>query len=182
MSQEKDKYSLWIVPRGEAGEIIQSLVNTLANENGAPQFVPHLTLVANIFADASELEDVTECVKQCAEELDPFTIKTTSYGYLAEEFRCLYLLAESPQLQSVYGKMASQFPQVSEEHFQGMPHLSVLYGNYPEETKKQIIAANPIHPTEFVVDTFDLYLTNNSIKDWQAVHSFPLATTSAQSL
>jgi 2'-5' RNA ligase len=176
MPQEKDKYSLWIVPRGEAGETIQGLVNQLASENEAPQFVPHLTLVANIFADTSELEDVTERVKQYTRRLSPFTVKITGYGYLTEEFRCLYLLAESPQLQSVYESISAQFPQVSSEHFQAMPHISVLYGKYPEEIKKEIIASNPLPPLEFTVDAFDIYLTNNPIKDWQLVQSLPLST------
>jgi 2'-5' RNA ligase len=179
MSREADKYSLWIVPHGEAGEATQSLVNKLADENGTAHFVPHLTLVANIFAGASELEGLLGRTKRCAERLGPFLIKLTDYGYLDEEFRSLYLLAEGPELESAYESVSECFPQVSDEHFQAMPHMSVLYGNHPEKLKRQIIASNPLSPVEFTVKSIDLYLTNGPAEEWQLTQSFPLSADRA---
>jgi len=175
MPKENDKYSLWIVPSGDAGKVIQTLVNKLADENGAPRFVPHLTLVANIFADDTEVAKVTRRIKQYSENLEPFRVKLAGYGHMDEEFRCLYLLVESTELQSVYESLLADFPQISNEHFQAMPHLSVLYGNYPDEKKKQIMVANPILPVEFMVNSLDLYLTNIPTESWRLTETFPLA-------
>lgn len=94
---------------------------------------------------------------------------------MEEEFRCLYLLAAGEGLQSAYMALATQFPQIRDQHFQAMPHMSVLYGNYLQATKDRIIDANPLIQTEFVVDSFDLYLTHNPIESWRLAHSFPLA-------
>jgi 2'-5' RNA ligase len=174
MSQEKDKYSLWLVPKGEAGETIQALVDKLSGENDAPHFVPHLTLVANIYVDPAELEEVSGRIKRCAEQISPFTVSLTGYGYTEEEFRCLYLLAEGEDLRAAYEVLSGQFPQVSDEHFQAMPHISVLYGKYSQDTKDKIIAENPLVTTEFTVNTFDLYLTNNPVENWRLSQSFPL--------
>ena len=174
MPQQKDKYSLWIVPKGEAGKAIQALIDTLADENNSPRFVPHLTLVANIFADRTELEDVKRRIKQSAGQIRPFTVSLTGYGYMEEEFRSLYLLADGEGLRVAYEALAAQFPKVSDEHFQAMPHISVLYGQFPQDLKNEIIAANPLAVTEFTVDAFDLYLTNNPVESWRLLQSFPL--------
>lgn len=175
MSNGNNKYSLWIVPRGEAGESLQNLVNKLAIDNEAPVFVPHLTLVANIFADNTTLEREKYKVTQLAREVGQFTIRLTHYGYLDEEFRCLYLLAEQQSTIAVYEAAQSIFPQVADEHFAGMPHLSVLYGKYPEKIKQEIIKANPINPVEFTVTALDLYLTNDPIKSWQFIEKFEIS-------
>jgi|GEM_PF-1732374 len=174
MSEKKDKYSLWIVPKGDTGEAIQKLIDKLADENHAPRFVPHITLVANIFASSVELEDVANRIKRCADQIGSFAIKLTGYGYMEEEFRSLYLLAEGEGLLIAYQNLLAQFPQVSDEHFQTMPHMSVLYGKYHQDLKDEIIATNPLALTEFVVNDFDLYLTNNPVEDWQLSQSFRL--------
>lgn len=174
MSQKKDKYSLWIVPKGEAGEMIQALVNKLADENNSPRFVPHLTLVANIYASSAELDGMVSRVRQCTERLAPFVVKLTGYGYMEEEFRSLYLLADKAGIQPVYEVLTTQFPEVRDEHFQTLPHMSVLYGLYHQAIKDEIIATNPLVSTECMVDSFDLYLTNNPVESWQLAQSFKL--------
>lgn len=55
-----DKYSLWLVPQGSEGEKLQNFVNTLAQKYNAPVFVPHLTLVANIFIPSEHAYDSLE--------------------------------------------------------------------------------------------------------------------------
>jgi len=171
----KDKYSLWIVPKGEVGEQSQALISRLAQEYGSPDFVPHMTLVANIFAGKDELDALKARVTALAEQVGKFTLTLSTFGYKDEEFRCLYLLTEAPELQSVYDKAAEQFPQVNDEHFRQMPHLSVLYGNFPAVTKKDIIAKNSsLLPIQFEVESFDLCLTNDPVEAWKQERVFPL--------
>ena len=177
MHDDKNKYSLWLVPKGDAGKTLQTLITKLAAAHQAPTFVPHMTLVANIFADAAELEAVKGQVRACANALESFTVRLTEYGYLDEEFRCLYLMAQSAALPAVYAQAAGMFPQIHSEHFQAMPHLSVLYGNYPASTKQAIIAENPLPTLTFTVDALDLYLTNSPTENWQLAQSFPLRSS-----
>lgn len=174
MAEEKSKYSLWLVPKGGVGMALQDLIGKLAGQYQAPKFVPHVTLVANVFADSGELEDLKVRVGLFAERMNQFTVELTNYAYLDEEFRSLYLLAQSPELRLAYDQALQVFPQVRDEHFQKMPHLSVLYGDYPSETKEQIIESSPWAGAEFVVESIDLYLTNNPVEDWRLVQSFPL--------
>lgn len=174
MAQEKDKYSIWLAPKGNSGRALQDLIDKLAGEYQAPRFIPHVTLVAEIFADADEVEDLKARVGQCAERMNRFVVQLTEYGYLEEEFRSLYLLARSPEFPSVYEQASQVFPQVNHEHFRKMPHLSVLYGHYSSETKKQTIYSNPLPTIEFAVESLDLYMTNNPVEDWRLVQAFPL--------
>lgn len=174
---EKNKYSLWIVPQGDVGEALQNLGVRLAEQQDSPKFVPHMTLVANIIANQHELEKVQENIATLAHQIGSFSVSLTQYSYMNEEFRCLYLLAEqTPELDAVYQAAAKLFPQVNDEHFRAMPHLSVMYGNLPETIKQKLIAQHPFEPTTFTVDSFDLYLTNDPVSSWQLESSTPLSS------
>lgn len=173
MDSEQDKYSLWIVPRGEAGERLQTLIDALAEEHGAPRFEPHLSLVANIFATPEEVLGVERRAAELAGSLGSFTVKLTELSYLDEEFRCLFYLAESEKLARAYQAAAEYFPQVGDEHFAGLPHLSVLYGEYARARKEEMIRRYQSEPMEFTVNEIDLYLTNAPVPTWQHVGRFP---------
>ncbi len=113
-------------------------------------------------------------VQELAQQVDRFTFALTEYGYRDEEFHCLYLLVDSLKLDSLYETVAKMFPQIQGEHFQQMPHLSVLYGAFSANDKRQMIATNTQAALDFNVDSLDLYLTNNPIGSWQLIESFTL--------
>jgi 2'-5' RNA ligase len=167
MSPPKDKYSLCVIPAGRTRELLQALINELARKYDAPSFVPHVTLVSNILAGPEEIPKLKEQAKALAQGIGEITISLSGYGFTDEEFRCLFLLAHSPRLDAVYSAAASVFPQVNEEHFRELPHLSVLYGNYPPETKQEIIANHELEPINFIARSFDLYQTNNAVPNWR---------------
>ena len=171
MTADKSKYSLWIRPKGEAAAQLQSLINDLAKKYGAPVFEPHITLVGHIKADAKEITEAKRKIDELAGKLEPFTVTLTEYGFMDEEHRCLYLLAESPRLAVAYEQAATLFPQVEHEHFRQMPHLSLLYGQYAPEVKREIIKTNPLPPITFEVESLDMHLTDGLPSAWQATYS-----------
>src|SRR5690606_41433560 len=125
---------LWIVPTGDAGANFQSFITTLSKRYSTPHFVPHLTLVANIPLNTeAEYRAVVEKIESLAMSIEPFEITLGEYGYTNEEFRCLFLkTAPSRLLDATYDKVSEVLPQVNDEHFQAMPHMSVLYGSIDE--------------------------------------------------
>ncbi|HET8991611.1 MAG TPA: 2'-5' RNA ligase family protein [Candidatus Saccharimonadales bacterium] len=153
---------------------MQSLINKLAKDYGSTSFVPHLSLVAGLMATKNEVADLSARISKVAQSLGPFTVTLSEYGYKNEEHRCLYLLAEPASLTNIYSSLSESFPQVKNEHFEAMPHLSVLYGHYPESTKQQIIADNPYSPKSFEVSELSLFLTNGSADNWRLVQEFSL--------
>lgn len=165
-----DRYSLWLRPKDEAAAQLQALIRQLAAEYDAPAFVPHLTLVGRMQPGADEERKIDAL----AGRLSRFTITLTQYGFMDEKERCLYLQAQSPQLDAAYGAAAAVFPQAAHEHFRAMPHLSLLYGHYPPAVKEKIMADNPFRPLTFEATSLDLYLTTGPADTWREVYSAPL--------
>ena len=158
---------MWLVPKGAVGKKLQALISKLAAELDRSAFVPHVTLVANIHANEAELEEVKRKIARLASSIKPFMVTLSEYGYKDEEYRSLYLHAVSPELDELYQKAAEYFPQVNDEHFRSMPHLSVLYGNFTSDQKEQIIFDNPVEVGEFKIDTLDLVLTDGAAPSWK---------------
>lgn len=166
------KHSLWIVPKNTEGDTLQRFIHRLADDYSAPRFVPHLTLVANILTQSGEeYSNVLETSKQLAQATEPFNITFDGFGHTDEEFRCLFLkIAPNESLEALYANTEKLFPQVSDEHFRAMPHLSVLYGDYSLVQKREIIEKhkeNQITSTTFSVSSFDLFLTNSPVESWR---------------
>jgi 2'-5' RNA ligase len=174
MTDARNKYSLWLVPTGEAGRRLQGLVDELAESHDAPKFVPHLTLIANIYASTDELEVEKQKIQMLTQKIDSFTVNFTNYRYADEEFRSLFLLAQSEALDDVYQAVAEVFPQVANEHFRAMPHLSVLYGLFSPVTKQRIIETHSLPSIECTIESFDLYHTNDPVASWQLEQRFDL--------
>lgn len=170
-----DKYSLWIAPEGEAGGVLTTLIQDLAAVNGTRCFVPHITLVANIMAGKADLKEVVRRSAELASRQVPFEVTLTGYGFQDDEFHCLYLHAQGNYLDELYQDAEGLFPQVADEHFADMPHISVMYGDIDEVTKNGVIKAHLITPLMFTVNTFYLYKTNNPVESWCQVRRFSFA-------
>lgn len=171
---EKRKHSLWMTPSGDAGKQLQALVSKLARDYGAPDFTPHITLAGSIHVNEAELAEEKRKISELAGMIGKFSVTLTDYSYLEEAHRSLFLLTNPHDLHAVYQKAATLFPQIESEHFAGMPHMSVLYGQFPEETKHTIIAAHPLQPITFDVASLDLYQTEGPENEWHQVHSATL--------
>jgi 2'-5' RNA ligase len=176
MSPKVHKYSIWIRPKGLEGENIQSLISSLASEYHGPLFAPHITVVGTINSSKSEITNVQQKLEELGRSVGRFSVSLTKFGSLDEEYRSLYLLAESPMLAKVFEQSATFFPQVTAEHFKQMPHASLLYGNYSPKTKHEIIQENlSLVPLHFEVESFDLFKTDGPAHEWIKVSEAKLA-------
>lgn len=162
-------------PKGAEAEHLQALIQKLANQHSSPVFKPHVTLVGNIYSTDADIGTQKRKVEELASEVGKFTISMTGYGFMDEEYRCLYLLASSPRLSKVFERASIQFPQVNDEHFSKMPHLSLLYGHYSVDEKREIIASNPLLPVTFEIGSLDLFATSGSANDWHEIFSVELS-------
>lgn len=163
------KYSLWIVPTGETRVQLQNLINQLSDEYNAPKFVPHVT-IAGITASDEELANVKRKIDKLASQQDAFTLSLTEYGYKDENHRCLYRLAISKQLDFIFQNAAELFPEAKIKHFRSMPHVSIMYGQYPPSLKRKIIEKLPASTMPFEVNEISLCLTDGTEEDWRIVY------------
>lgn len=163
-------YSLWIIPTGEANIKFKDLVKKLAEENQAPVFQPHVTLLGDFLY--SEEESI-ERTKQLVSNQEPFTIEMEQIDYEDYFFRTLFVRAKkTKELLDLNTRAIETFQLNSTIPY--MPHLSLLYGMFPIDTKEKIIKEiERDQSIKFEVNSVHL-IKGGEIEDWRIVGEFPL--------
>lgn len=164
-------YHHWFKPSGVAYDVLARTIRDLARNLNAPTFEPHISLIGNL--DGTE-EAIIQKTEQLASQLEPFTATLTKASYRDTHFNCLFMLVEqTPPLMQAH-RVASEFFHKPPQDF--MPHVSLVYGSYPESRKQFIIANLPDDVrTSFEVTMLYLVRANSpDPKDWQEIGSFPM--------
>lgn len=161
-------YTLWLMPKGDIYTKYNNLIRKLAEENDAPIFKPHITLLGEI--ELPE-DDVIKKAEELVSGQKPFKINLREIGYEDYHFRALFVKAIlSPPLQNLHNRAKQIFEK---DILPYMPHLSLLYGNYPVDLKKKIISdIGREQPAQFEVTSVFLKQAGE-IKDWKIIKEFP---------
>jgi 2'-5' RNA ligase len=167
----RQKYSLWFMPTGPVERKFSQLIVQLAEHYSSPKFPPHVTLIGSIEAQEKELDSR---VQELASLIHSFPIQLTNIDYTDYYYRALFVRIEhSEEVLTAYQQAKKVFP--SNQATDYMPHLSLLYGDFSVETKKEIIKEIGENFTdEFEVDTLYLYLTEGAASGWQKIRAYPL--------
>lgn len=165
-------HHLFLEPSGALKERLDSSIEALAKEYGGPVFNSHVTLLARI--TGLPAEEIAERTRTLASTLKPFTIELGEFGMEDTYFRALYLkVVQNDDLQEAHRSANEVFSMADEGEY--VPHLSLLYGNYPraqkEETARQLSAP---HGARFVVDRIALYETEGEATGWVKLQEFEL--------
>jgi 2'-5' RNA ligase len=157
-------YSLWIVPDGAFFELWRLVISDLSRRFGTPTFDPHVTLLSGIRASETGAKEKTEAL---ASRLMPYAFEIESIGYEDYYFRSLYWKMRQTEKVMQANRLAQEVFAKNETY---MPHLSMLYGDIPPDTKKEIIEQLP-EPSEksFTAASVSLYEIHPEIKDWRRV-------------
>jgi 2'-5' RNA ligase len=109
-----------------------------------------------------------------AAALRPFRISLEDLDSRDEYFRCLFVHAALTQpLRRAHQAVCQAFGHPREPAF--MPHLSLLYGNFPRSLKEEVMAElGPRLDVQFKVRTLHLYRTHGEPRQWRQVASFGL--------
>ena len=165
-------FHLWLVPTGSVYDRLASVLADLSARYRGPRFDPHLTLLGRL---EGEQESLVALAKQLAHALQPFEVRLKEPSYEAQYFRCLFLPAEpSPSLLDVHRRAKQIFAPQSTRAFD--PHVSLLYGLYPERVKQEIITALPPDlPKTLLVSRLQLIRADSpSPLYWQVVETLDL--------
>ena len=165
-------HSLWLMPTGEAYDKLSGLIKRLVEEYNAPFFEPHVTLLGE--AMQSE-EDVLRRSEQLASGQKPFPIVLNTVDYQDFYFRALFVRAErTDPLQALNDRAKEVFEMQDIPDY--MPHLSLMYGNFPQAVKECIIKAiGRDQATEFTVNSLHIFKTDGEVNAWYKVKEFPLS-------
>ncbi len=169
-------YHLFLEPEGAVREQLEQNIARLAHEYDGPVFAPHVTLLAGIpDGQDSEVLRVSELL---ATKLAPFGITLNGIGREDKFFRALYLHAEmSDELHDAHSEALSSFGL--EDEFPYAPHLSLLYGQYPEDAKQASVSTIDLAPSlQFLVDALHVYKTVGPAEAWEKIATIPFSKQS----
>ena len=164
-------YSLWFIPRGTIGQLLVDEINQLAQQYASVSFSPHVTLVGNIAAHEDEMVQKTQ---ELASHLHPCTLQLSDLAYTDEYYKSLFVKIEpSADILATYNIARGIFPDSQAGAY--MPHISLLYGNFPVTTKEQISKEIGQKLTgAFRVERLYLYNTSGNADTWHDVKEFLL--------
>ena len=158
-------FHLWLVPTGAVYDQLAGVIADLSSRHHGPAFDPHLTLLGRL---EGEEEVLVDRAHQFARALHPFEVRLKEPGYEAQYFRCLFLPAEpSPAILDAHQQATQIFDAQPASAFD--PHVSLLYGLFPESLKQEIIRALPPDlPGSFLVSRLQLIrAASTNPQDWQ---------------
>ena len=137
MKDQPDPYfNIFLIPGGIVYERLATTIADLSKAYHAPNFIPHVTLLGNLYGSEDE---VTLQALSVARQLKPFNIQLTHPDYEEGYSRCLFLrVKKTPALLKAHALAKKDFSQYEVPLYR--PHLSLLYGFFPIEVKEQIIA------------------------------------------
>jgi 2'-5' RNA ligase len=159
------------MPRGEVCERFTLILRRLSVRLDAPEFSPHVTLLGGCVGERRELIRQSG---QVAAALRPFAIRLGSIDFRDEYFRALFVHAVlTGPLRNAHQAACQAFNRRREPAF--MPHLSLLYGNFPQSLKEELIAEiGPRLDVQFKVRSLHLYKTQGEPRHWRPVARFGL--------
>jgi 2'-5' RNA ligase len=164
-------YSIWLIPTGEVYNRLNTLISKLSKNYNTPYFEPHVTLISKVLGSDNEIIQRTS---QLSSLVRKYRIELNRVEYLDEYFRCLFLrLRETNEVMGANREAREIFGRKTDPKY--MPHLSLMYGDFPPDKKREIIAeiGNEIQLT-FDVESIHLFSTNNEPNDWYRIKEFSL--------
>jgi 2'-5' RNA ligase len=159
------------MPGGDVCDRLSQILHQLSVRLGAPEFPPHVTLLGGLVGPRRELIGRSASV---AAALRPFVIRLEDIDFLDEYFRCLFVHASLAEpLRKAHEAARQAFGHHREPAF--MPHLSLMYGNFPRSLKETVMAEmGPRLNVQFKVRSLHLYRTHGEPRYWRRVASFGL--------
>lgn len=165
-------YALFLIPQGKVYKNLVHIISNLAQTYYVPLFEPHVTLLGYIMDSPEQVVDKT---KKLASMIKPYEIELSKINFLDDYLRCLFIEAKKTKLVIEANQKARQvFNQETNQKY--LPHLSLMYGDFLESLKKEIVKNYQLDDLKlsFMVDRIYLYNTDGEIKDWKKVAEFKL--------
>ncbi len=183
-----NEYSVWFIPSEPWLGIFRMIISNISKKYGTFSFEPHITIIVK----NSEEQEMIKIIEELSKQITKTTIRFTEICQEDYYFRALYLKAERENLFPIHtlaSKITGMLADLQRTDAPGhqntyMPHMSLLYGDIDQETKKDIVKsvdtkANDAYasthiPVEIEFDKIELWLTGRDIlvSEWKKVAEF----------
>ena len=163
-------HSLWFKPAGPTFDVLAKVVESFARAAGASAFEPHVTLIGNLEGTEAEILRHSETL---AHTLRPFAIELTEPAFGQEHFQCVFMRVRgTPAVMDANLQARQAFNQTAGGY---MPHLSLVYGSFPDARKREIIARLPDLRLSFEAEkVYVIRADSDDPKDWHEVGAYPV--------
>lgn len=162
-----EEYSLWFMPSGELYDKFSGIIKDLSSKYGSPPFEPHVTLLGDVTLSRDE---TLAKAQQIASSTNSFTINLTSVDYLDSFFQCFFIRAEKTEPLLEVQRKAREMLGLPQAEY--MPHLSLMYGDLPPETKEKIRdEIGREFNVNLDINSLHVYVSSKNvpIKEWRRV-------------
>ncbi len=165
------RYAFWYEPTGEVYSYLKSLIIQLSAKYNSPIFEPHITLLPG--GTDLDKESVINKLRVAISESNPFETKLTTYDYLDDFFKCIFLRVDkSSSVMNFCSSIQTAFNSQPTTDF--TPHLSVLYGQIANEEKEKIISRLGMeYQKSFIIEKVDIieYKMGEPPETWKKIES-----------
>jgi hypothetical protein len=118
-------------------------------------------------------KEILRTSEQLAGSLQPVPIVLTGPAYGQEHFQCVYMLVD--QTPAVMGAHAQAGAACRMPDGPYMPHLSLVYGTFPDEQKRAMISRLPdLRLTFDATAVCVIRSDSDDPKDWRELAAFPI--------
>jgi len=144
--------------------LLKTLIDTLAQGNNSPEFLPHTTLLSKIIRTDDFPFDKLQFL--CS-ELEQVKLNISEIKGGETLFKSLYIqFSNNKIITDLQYKTASIFK--IHKPYQFDPHLSLMYKILPENEQNDVISTITI-PNQICFDGISIMKTGKNIKEWESV-------------
>ena len=159
------------MPSGELLVRLTEIIDELSRDQPMLRFEPHVTLLGGLVGSQSKLASRTSQLASC---IGPYEVRLGTIDCLDEFYRSLFIrVAPTASVLEANQKARLIFQCLQEPEY--LPHLSLMYGDFPSSSKEKIIARLGTEIRgRFEARTIHLYSTAGQPRDWYRVREFTL--------
>jgi 2'-5' RNA ligase len=167
VAEESRKLAFWLVPERGTQALFEPLIRELAAEFDAPVFEPHVTLQG---ADVGEAEALRALRDVCA-SYGAIELEISGIEHSPKYTKTLYVQFR-PSAAATALSDAVRDRLACSSNYEFNPHLSLLYKELPDETKRAAAAEVRLPFDRMRCDRVKVISTPASIKTAAEVHAW----------
>ena len=169
MVENKEKYSIWVIPPEPLYGQLKDTIEKLSREFGSPTFEPHMTLLGNINQND---EDIEVKIKEMANITNKFELSLGSISFSTTYFQSVFVRINSTtELMELNLKAKGLFNM---ENNVFMPHISLLYGIDDMKIRETVASKINLPNSSFIVDELIVTPATDNPDEWQHSLKVPL--------
>ena len=154
-------YSIWFMPETEIRNILEDQIDILRNKYGGPKIVPHVTLASGFLGKKGQLINK---VNTLSKHLKRGKLFFQGVFYEDEYFRSIYLKIKYDLYLKEMRRTSLKYFDCQENIY--LPHMSLAYGDYNVNVKKQMKRYFNFSLDYFFIDRICLAHNNEAKLKW----------------